>query len=282
MRAHLLERQPPLVTEDDFIGTYQSSKSSHISANLEFLAEHDVLPLTYLNPKLMEINKLVGWTMWSGCLQNNRGVLHKVPMGALTSLEDTLGMTFKDGSKGAVEFSPNNAYARIMSLLGVRQGQGSKDKPDGKIGARLELPNYITFLRDHKKRVHFEEREISNKVLIDFLQTLMHSKLYKARGVKFELNLNDSASEFQARYFANEIIGLFTAAYPAIGLSEENITCWKAKGREAHSTKISFKREEIMNGIAEYGLFGLSFQGHYHNFGDRPDVTSGGASFLNG
>jgi len=281
MRAHLLERQPALVTEDDFIGTYESAQSSHVKHNLDFLAEHDILPLTYMNPKLPQINALIAWTMWAGCMQNNRCLLYDVPLEALVDLEEPLGIEFRRGKKKAVEFSPNNAYARIMSLLGVRQGKGTSDHPDGKVNELLQLPGYIRFLRDHKRQAHYEERDVSNKILIDYVQIMMHNKLYKARGIKFGLNLHASKDKFQSLFFANEVISLFNAIYPAIGLSDENIEYYHNPKQKSHHTKILFKREEILNGIAEYGLFDLSFRGHYHQYAERPDVTSGGAIFLN-
>ena len=272
-KYQLLANQEPLVTIDQFRGTYKDvGIAQHYADKGEkFLTERGALPLTFMSPALFNINMVVGWLTWSGCITEKYGNLINVSETHREGLEDIverLGSGLRANSDGNVSFTDNGRYySRLFSLLGVHVSNGTRKAPDGKVNHVIELPKYLNFFTSKYNEFRGDEKKIAVKCLADQCKILLFSRLIPD-GNRYILPLianNDIANgEDNVKQLATNVLNMFNRVYPMIGLNKASIKIDFHKLRKNYYSRIIFDFENVISAIKHYGLFDINIKKQYH------------------
>lgn len=277
-----LADQKPIVTLEDFLSTYEDRDHHEAVRAVEFLESKGLLPLKYSSPLFPELNILTSLALWSGSLLLDSGdkprvILHlnepvRVSIeDALKALEVDLGTSDYPslGNHGA-------AYNRLISQVrGMPLSQGNQNQPDRKAGKELTLPDYINFLAENYSQLHGTDRDIARKVLADYVNILLQTRLRYRSALYFEVQLIECPSEAAADKLVQEVFRLINAIYPKIGLSPpEPRDIWPKKGKKhtRYQPVIKLNKQNIINATQYYHIFQLELNRHFQHYGKR--ITS--------
>lgn len=275
----ILTKQEPLVTIDDFVNTYENQQHDEANKAVEFLETKGVLPLTYTNPLLPDMNIILAWLFWSGFVSDYKGMIH-AKMGHHRGIEEVaerLELELKPSKEYETHlmFSTHGAwYARVFNVLGIHNSDGTREDVDRQVKRVTHLPNYVRFLASNHRYLHGADREIANKILIDQCKVALLSK-YSDSGTTPKLKLFKNNERKSIEIFSKEILRLFNSIYPKIGLDGNSVHIYQRKGN-LWDGEIFFTMRDIFNSVEFYPLFNMSISINpsYHEMGRRP--TYGG------
>ena len=274
MPPTFLSQQPPLVTIDDFVNTYRDQKDDGERGGVAFLEPKGVLPLTYHNAHLPDLNILAAWLHWSGSIWRNEGRIHAQPeqKGNIKQAAENLDLKLRDKSPTELAFENGTWYARVLESMGIHNSQGSLKAQDTKAKHNIQVLPYIRFLAEHFSNYHVmhgEDRKIATKLLVDHCKILLLARFRKYRNQHY-LDLPANAeSEDIARRLAQQVIGMFNAVYPKMGLHPGLISHYYHKERGNHHPRIDLPEENLLAAMHHYGLFGFQPSSRYHSLGKK-------------
>ena len=266
-RVHL-DEQEPIVSIDDFVSTYSNPTDSRCEAAVGHLAIRGALPLRFDSPALEDLNILAAWLMWSGSISGYQSGIHlddaKFKKG-IREIGKRLGLPFKDTGNFLI-FGKNAApYSRIIHLMGIYNSRGTRECRDTKANNPIELPEYVQFLAKNYKYMAGEDKCTARKILIDQCRVLLYSKLVWSG--TYEINMIANKSKQKTRKLARQVIKMFNAVYPRLGLSNRLIGTKYGKERKNHTAIIRMGLDIVAKGAVPYGLFNsppLNTEPEYH------------------
>ncbi len=280
--TYKLNKQEPIVTIEDFLSMFKRCDCKYAVEGLEFLKNKGLLPLTYESKLLPEINILVAWLNWSGCISKSKkntlfGYINLRPNNIQTYLPNLeqvvskLDLNLRNSSKGDIHFGENgSSYARLIHKAGVRICKGSKKHYDTKVNHIITFPEYILFLRDKYDYIHHKDKKIATKILADYIKIILFTKLTKI-GKGYRINLNSSVleqGEEIIRDLGKDVLKLFNKVYSKLNFTQDMISTSKTKrGKRKYSSgHINLRKEHVIE-MLYYGLFNISLNNEYYKYG---------------
>lgn len=278
VREILLAERESLVTIDDFLDTYLNPYSPHAKNAVNFLAGQGVLPLTYTNPKLQDLNILVAWLFWSGAITSNYKASMNVPPeyhGGIEGIAKNLDFGFRQEIGNTLTFSERGyQYARLLTKLGIPLSSGSREDYDKKTKHAIDLPEYVIFLANHYPNFRREDKVAVKRILADQCKVLMWSRgrwnkgrmyiipLIANKVVAVDPESSISQSQQNVENLAQQVLKMFNAVFPRIGLDYSSVHIYYNKSQKNHFASISFRQENVFNAMG-YGLFEITVNRQY-------------------
>ncbi|MBI2140591.1 hypothetical protein HYU14_06725 [Candidatus Woesearchaeota archaeon] len=285
-KAALLENLI-IVSEADYLATYQHPGHYQAKNSSRFLGQKGLLPLRYGSPLFPQLNILLSACLWSGSISKGSGEgvrRHgQFMMGAHLDVPTLESIT--DATSGLeIDFGPipgrdNNfyvsdngaAYARLASKIpGVPVSGGTKEHPERKGSHKKIIPDYIWFLADRYRWLTGKDKDIARKILTDFINVLFQTKMGVDSGSYFLIPLFKTETKEEGEEFGKKIVKLISAVYPRIGLSENSVRSSRwGKGRTSSQTRICFPEEMVWAATKHYGLFDISLNRDFLPLGKK-------------
>lgn len=269
-----LGEQPPLVTIDDFLSTYKDPESTGAQDSKDFLRAKGSLPLTYHSPDFLDINILAAWLFWSGSIgRYYKGVcnIEEEYQEGLEDIAKRLDLSFTRREENGLYLSKNGTpYTREISKLGIHVSHGTRKAVDNKVKNLIKLPDYVRFLAKNYEYISGEDKRTATKCLSDQCRVLLFSRL-KGKRTLYLLRLIASKKKENVERLAEQVLEMFNAVYPAIGLNKDSVSIWfhnvkdkKYEPRNNYYAEINLYEENVSNARIHYGLFRQCLTSSYH------------------
>ena len=281
METRILGKRKPLVTIDDFVARYRVP-DYRCDRSIRLLARRGDLPLQYTSPNLGDINILVAWLLWSGSITRYQAEISVEPehQEGIREVGERLKINMVGRKNGLLLGEGGRLYSRLCILLGVPNSDGTMKDRDSKVKQKIELPNYVRFLIDKYAKLRRSDRAIANKILADQCKVLLFSRLKECNGT-YELRTISSRNKEDAERLAKQVVMMFNAVYPKMGLEETVIGGFYMNRRRNYTASIRFRSATVSKGADYYGLFRLTINPEYHVMGRRITQKKNDFPFIN-
>lgn len=277
-----LEKQPSIVTVDDFLSTYKNPNRAEAKRSLELLTEKGLLPLEYHSELFPQLNILVAGIMWSGSLSKGKVVgrgpaiglnLDEVSAELINKEISELEIQLKSYEKDNYEIGNNcAAYGRLISQIpGLPASEGSKKRPETGTRMDIKFPDYLSFLiKNYKTQLIKKDRDIARKIILDNINILLQTRLRESRkGLsEYFISLPSRPDKKSAKESGEKVLEMINAVYPDIGLNEDSVRVYynKPSTKLIYEPRIRLNVEHMTNAI-RYGLFDVTLNREFSEFG---------------
>jgi hypothetical protein len=219
-----------IVRKDDFIYSYDSEIKA--GQALRVLDDHQVFPLTYMNPKLIVLNILGLNTYFTGSLKKAGKTYAASITGRhagkdIEALADSsLGLKLDrradvrtEHSQDSLYFSTNGAYyARLLSLMGWPSENGRKASNG------TELPMYLTRIIDMYDELGIPTQRYVKKFVSDLVRIwLVCKSRTSTKCPSITSHFMSQPSEEQVILQGKQLVKATNIVYPQVQLSADDI-----------------------------------------------------------
>jgi hypothetical protein len=261
-----LSKKRPLVTIDDFVGTYENPSHQRIYQAQKFLKRKRMLPLRYTNKHLPSLNIIIGWLLWSGSVSHYHAAISVADCDRQPILDEAkkLGLAMIKEPGRLVFGKEGQSYARLCVNLGIYNSEGTMDGMDTKIHHSISLPPYLLYLAEYHRRLYGPLKIRARKILKDQCKIILITRLrWQTKGNPYRIDsLPNYESEANAENLAKQIVTLFNSVYPRMGLNKNSIRTGYNREKGFYWARILFRAENITKAIS-YKLFDVSLNRQY-------------------